>query len=101
MTSDLLSLNVSIVLNVCLEIKAKQLTALGLAGSMYPKSGSSMLATSKSNPSESFTEVTLFIYFLRPILLVCNFVYLSKYLNLIKLLTYDSRLPKLIYPLLF
>ena len=95
-TSDLLSLKVSIVLNVCLEIKAKQLTALGLAGSMYPKSGSSMLATSKSDPSASFTDVTLLIYFLRPILFVCNFVYKSKFLNLIKLLTYDSKLPKFI-----
>jgi hypothetical protein len=75
MTSDLFSLKVSIVLKVYLEINEIKLTAFGFAGSIYPKSGSSMLATSKSDPSASFTDVTLFIYLRRPILFVCSFVY--------------------------
>jgi hypothetical protein len=78
-------LKVSIVLKVYLEIKAIKLTAFGLAGSTYPKSGSSILATSKSDPSVSFTDVILLIYFLRPILFVCNFVYLAKWNKIYKL----------------
>jgi hypothetical protein len=74
MTSDLCSLKQSIVLNVYFEIKAMQLDAFGLAGSKYPKSGSSMLATNNSDPSKSFKAMTLLIYFLIPILFVCNLV---------------------------
>ena len=101
MTSDLCNLNVSIVLKVYFEIKAIKLTAFGLSGSRYPKSGSSMLATNKSDPSVSFTDITLFIYLRSPILFVYNLVYLLKYYILIYLLTYDSRLPKIIWSLLF
>ena len=67
-----------------MEIKAIKLTAFGLAGSTYPKSGSSILATSKSDPSVSFTDVILLIYFLRPILFVCNFVYITKWTKIYK-----------------
>lgn len=51
-----------------------KLTAFGLSGSRYPKSGSSMLATNKSDPSVSFTDSTLFICFRNPILFVYNLV---------------------------
>lgn len=67
-----------------MEIKAIKLTAFGLAGSLYPKSGSSILATSKSDHSVSFTDVILLIYFLRPFLFVCDFFYLTKWNKIYK-----------------
>ena len=51
MTSDLCNLKQSIVLNVYFEIRAMQFDAVGFAGSKYPKSGSSMLATNNSDHS--------------------------------------------------